>query len=121
MSCVVLPFPERGILAAYWVVRRPGVQDDMQLALASSVLVEAVRRGERIPKDTLMLLMKLVEGGYGRLEFQESLKRALVEATLAIMAASPITAVKDVPEAADPSSALEPQVPSRSARSRRQP
>lgn len=74
---VVVPFPEAAVLAAYWVVRRLAIQDEIQLALATSVLVEALRRGERVPPDTVDRLVLLAAGGRGSLEFQGRLVAAL--------------------------------------------
>lgn len=60
MSAVVISFPEPAIVAAYRVLRRPEIQDDLQVALACSVLVEAIRRGETVPSDTTDRLVRLV-------------------------------------------------------------
>lgn len=76
---IVIPFPERAIVAAYWLVYRAELRDDLQLKLAASVLLEAVRHGEPVPPDTVDRLALLAAAGPGDLEFRRRLGDALVE------------------------------------------
>jgi len=77
MSAVVLAFPERGLVLAYGVVRAPQDHDDVELGLACSVLVKALREGVHVPPGVLTDLTVLCIWGPGPLDLRLRLADAL--------------------------------------------
>jgi len=78
-GAIVVSFPGPAILAAYRIVGGSEIQESLQVALAASVLVEAIRRGEVVPPETIGRLAALAADGHGVFEFQRRLAEAFAE------------------------------------------
>lgn len=79
MSGIVLPFPDRGTVLAYGVLREPHRHGDVELGIACSVLVEGIRSGTLVPPDTLDRLVVLAVWGPGSLDLRLPLADALAD------------------------------------------
>lgn len=76
MSGSVLQFPDRAVVLAYGVLRQPRRHERIVVALACSVLVQAVRLRASVPPDALDLLVVLAIWGRGSVDLPLRLRLA---------------------------------------------